>query len=174
MASVPTSCVIVKPIVSSLGTGQLAAKVNAFRRLSWTDRGVLFQAVLLLPLVGLSVRLFSFRRVQAVLEHLPSPKRRAGGTTRDTRLDAARVAYLVDVASRHTLLPSTCLHRSLTLAWLLRCEGHHGSLHFGVRKLDGQFEAHSWVECDGSVVRSRDAIEHDYVKLRAYGDGRRT
>ena len=47
---------------------------------------------------------------------------------------------------------------------------HHGSLYFGVRKLDGQFEAHAWVECGGSVVTTRDAGD-DYVRLRAYDGG---
>ena len=84
-----------------------------------------------------------------------------GGGAAARALDVAR---LVNMASRHTPLPNTCLHRSLALWWLLERRGFDSRLQFGARKRDGVFEAHAWVEHGGLVV-SDDQAEHDYARL---------
>ena len=61
-------------------------------------------------------------------------------------------ARRLDQASRHTPFSAQCLHRSLALYLWLRRDGIESSVKVGVRKLDGQFKAHAWVEVNGEVV----------------------
>ena len=68
-------------------------------------------------------------------------------------LVAARaIARLEDGAARHLVLRTNCLERSLVLCWLLERRAIGGQLRIGARKQDGRFEAHAWVEVDGSVL----------------------
>lgn len=46
-------------------------------------------------------------------------------------------------------LRPSCLVRSLTLAHVLREEGHDAHLVFGVRSGNGEMEGHCWVAVDG-------------------------
>lgn len=53
---------------------------------------------------------------------------------------------------RGVLYCPTWLHRSLTLWWLLGRQGIASELRIGVRKEQGRFEAHSWVEYEGVTL----------------------
>lgn len=73
------------------------------------------------------------------------------------------VARWVDVAARRGVFRSNCLHRSLTLWWLLRRRGLENELRIGVRKGSDQMEAHAWVEYAGEVLNDAPAVRQDYV-----------
>jgi hypothetical protein len=47
---------------------------------------------------------------------------------------------------------STCLVRALAASRLLAQNGYKSTLHIGVKRTDGVFEAHAWVEYDGRVI----------------------
>jgi hypothetical protein len=64
------------------------------------------------------------------------------------------------------LFHPTCLHRSLTLWWLLRRQGVASELRIGVRKEQGRFEAHAWVERAGVALNDRADIGQDFHRLR--------
>jgi hypothetical protein len=49
-------------------------------------------------------------------------------------------------------LRPSCLARSLTLARVLREEGHDACIVFGVRSDNGEMEGHCWVAMDGTPV----------------------
>ena len=49
---------------------RFAAKLTSVRRLAWNDRWLLLQAGLLVPVLGLSLRVISFRRIYSVLRRL--------------------------------------------------------------------------------------------------------
>jgi hypothetical protein len=55
------------------------------------------------------------------------------------------------ILSRLGLHPS-CLVRSLTLARVLREEGHDAQLVFGVRSGNGDMDGHCWVAVDGRAL----------------------
>ncbi len=142
------------------------SRFGTLRRLSWQDRWVLLQALLLVAGIGLALRVTSFNRVHSVLRSLLPPA--------DTQVDqmdglvaprALRLARIVDIASRHTQLSNTCLHRSLALWWLLGRRRLCCSLRFGVRKDGGRFQAHAWVEHRGAVINDRPTVGRDYVPL---------
>lgn len=144
---------------------RLWSKLETLRRLSWPDRALLVQAGVLVVVVGLVLRVASFQRVHALLGRFTprvEPPVTADGVPASARvLDVAR---LVTMASRHTPLANSCLHRSLALWWLLQRRGFDSRLQFGARRRDGAFEAHAWVE-HGGVVISDDQAEHGYARL---------
>jgi hypothetical protein len=62
---------------------------------------------------------------------------------------AQRAAALAEIAGRRGAVRATCLRQALFLHWLLRRQGLLPVLRLGVRKTDGVFDAHAWVELDG-------------------------
>jgi hypothetical protein len=69
------------------------------------------------------------------------------------QLTAARaLAQAVAVAGRHSPLGSTCFHQSLALWWMLKARGIAGELRIGIRREEGPFAAHAWVQCAGVAL----------------------
>jgi Transglutaminase-like superfamily len=116
-----------------------------FRQLSWLERRLFIQALLLLPLGALALRLVSFKRLQSHLTRLAPVKKFSEEMTQSARV----TNVLVRAAARHGVYRATCLPQSLTLWWLLRRRGIESDLRFGARKEAGKMEAHAWVELRG-------------------------
>ena len=116
-----------------------------FWRLSCLERQLFIQALLLLPLSALALRLISFKRLQSFLIHLAPVKQ----PSKEIPPNARSTHVLVQAAARHGAYCATCLPQSLTLWWLLRRQGVESDLRFGARKEAGQIEAHAWVELLG-------------------------
>jgi hypothetical protein len=138
--------------------------LRKFSLLPATDRWLLIKTTLLLESIKLGMWLLPFRTLHRVLT------RAAGATARLRPADhtsAERVAWAVDVASRHTPGLKTCLARSLVAQALLTRHGHPALLHIGVvRGEQGQFQAHAWVESKGEIVIGGSELEH-YTPLAA-------
>jgi Transglutaminase-like superfamily len=110
------------------------------------------------------LRVCSVKRVYTGMAALSRPERRAR-RARLTPVRAREISGLVAIASRHTLARPTCLHRSLTLWWLLRRRGFDCSLKLGTRKRDGRFEAHAWIEQGGIVINDDADTDRRYSPL---------
>lgn len=140
----------------------IARKVRTFSRLERPDRTLLLHACVLIPLVRMALGVARFQTVSAGLTRLggrvPAPRTNALSAAR-------RVSRVVDMAARHTVWSSSCLHRSTVLWWLLRRQGLGGLLRFGVRRHRGGFEAHAWVEYEGTVLNETPAGVEAYVAL---------
>jgi hypothetical protein len=65
------------------------------------------------------------------------------------------------IAARNLFFEATCLERSIVLWWLLRSRGIPVELRVGGRKQAERFEAHAWVEFEGTVLGD-DAGAHDH------------
>lgn len=135
-------------------------------RLSWAERGRLMQAWFMLHGVALALRWAGFQRVYRFLE-------RGIGTIAPTvgdemqRADQACVlARLVQGAAVWSLHAPTCLHRSLTLWWLLGRQGIASELRIGVRKEQGRFEAHAWVEREGVALNGELDVGSRFAAFR--------
>ena len=134
-----------------------------FWRLSWAERGWLLQAWLLLHGVALALRWVGFQRVYGWLDHWSAG---VGGPMvgEDRILTQARaMVRLVQGAAAWSLFHPTCLHRALTLWWLLRRRGVASELRIGVRLEQGRFEAHAWVERQGAALNDRADIGQDFA-----------
>jgi len=140
-----------------------------FRRFSALDptaRNVFLRAVVLLPLVTLSLRWRGFRATQASLKLLLTNTHPESGTD-SANQDAAVTARMVNAADRHGLVHPSCLAKSLTLWWLLGRQGISSRLRIGIRKENEKFEAHAWVERDGAALNDLDEHHHHYAAFDA-------
>ena len=140
-----------------------------FRRFNALERPaqeLFLRAVVLLPLVTLSLRWRGFGRTQASLKLILSnahPEHEPGLVSRD----AAVTAHMVNAADRHGLVRPSCLAKSLTLWWLLGRQGIPSRLRIGIRKEKEKFEAHAWVERNGTALNEPDEPHHHYAAFDA-------
>ena len=140
-------------------------KCRKFLRLSGRERCWLFQALLLLPLTALVLRLLGLRLSHSAL----ASSARCPPNPRAARLAAEteKVTRMVQLASAHSFFRPHCLHRSLVLWWLLRRAGIEGELRIGVSKQAGRLSAHAWVECGGSALNERGDVRQRFAPLAA-------
>lgn len=131
-------------------------------RLSWSDRWILLQAFVWLPVIGASLRMCSFAALHAVLSRLPPGRMKYSEST--PRLEHARtVARLVRAAGAHGFYHATCLPESLVLWSILRRHGTEATLYAGVRKTAQRVEAHAWVTCDGVALNDDDDVHERFA-----------
>ncbi len=124
------------------------------------------RAVVLLPLVALSLRWRGFRATQAALQRFLS-KANPGPAAALLSKAAAVTAHMVNAADRQGLVHPSCLAKSLTLWWLLGRQGIPSHLRIGIRKEKETFEAHAWVERDGTALNEPDEPHHHYAAFDA-------
>jgi hypothetical protein len=133
-------------------------RLGRFSRLPTTEQWLLIKAALLVEAIKLGMWLLPFRTLRRLLARAadtPLRVRRAERTT-----SAERVAWAVEVASRHTPGIKTCLAQALAAQVLLARRGHPALLHIGVARGDrGQFEAHAWVESEGRIMIGGSELE---------------
>jgi hypothetical protein len=126
-------------------------RLRRFSELERSAQNLFLRAIVLLPLVSLSLRWRGFRATRATLERFP-PKVNLQQEDAAASGRAAQTAHMVSLADRHGLVHPSCLAKSLTLWWLLRREGIPVDLRIGIRKENEKFEAHAWVERDGAAL----------------------
>jgi hypothetical protein len=132
------------------------ANWQKFTELSRSEQWLLLQALLVLPLMGLGLRLLGLRRLQGLLSHWPLKK--PGDVQEEAIFAVAQAqARMVQVAARYGLYRATCLRQSLALWWLLRYHGIESNLRIGVKSVDSGLEAHAWVELQGQPLN--DALD---------------
>jgi len=128
------------------------------------ERWMLAQAVIILPLMALVLRLMGLRRCQRIflrfIPHNPALKTERPETT---HAQAFRVSRIVSLAVRHGIYPANCLQRSLALWWLLHRQGIWSELQFGTRREAGRFEAHAWIEIAGVILNDSDDVRLRYA-----------
>lgn len=139
---------------------------SKFCRLGWLEQSVLLQAMVLLPLMALGIRILGLHRIQAVLAWLaPLAGGRAEIEGEGIWQQADMIARLVTVAAWHGPYSPNCLQRSLTLWWLLRRRAIPSDLYIGVRKRANQFEAHAWVEHENRVLNDATDIRRQFISF---------
>jgi hypothetical protein len=141
-------------------------RLRRFRALERPAQVLFLRAIVLLPVVALSLRWGGFRATRAALQRFlsnanPEPE------TALVNKDVAMTAHMVNAADRHGPVHPSCLAKSLTLWWLLARQGIPSRLRIGIRKEQGKFEAHAWVERDGAAVNEADEHHHHYAAFDA-------
>ena len=91
----------------------------------------------------------------------------AGGDADAARLpEARRLALALVRAARFGVFRPQCLVRSLALSRMLTAHGIAGGLiRVGVRRKDGEFLAHAWVEFAGETLGDADEHVGSFVPL---------
>ena len=140
-----------------------------FRRFSALERparNLFLRAMVLLPLVALSLRWRGFTATQAVLQRFLSNANPECDATLMSKV-AAMTAHMVNAADRYGLVHPSCLAKSLTLWWLLGWQGIPSHLRIGIRKEGEKFAAHAWVEREGAALNEPDEHHHHYAAFDA-------
>jgi len=120
-----------------------------FLQLSASEKWLLFQGLLLLPVSAVVLRLRGVRCLVPALGELPPTFKSERGIALQQARAAAR---MVSLASRYGPYRGNCLKRSVATYWLLRRQGIDCELRIGVRKESNQIEAHAWIECLGQPL----------------------
>ena len=132
--------------------------LRKFLLLPATDKWLLIKAATLLEAIKLSMRLLPFQTL------LRLTARASGMSVRRSlhadRASTDKVAWAVEVASRHTLGHKTCLNQALATQVLLARRGYPARLHVGAAKgTKGRFQAHAWVESEGKIIIGGSGLE---------------
>ena len=138
------------------------ARLRRFSALSRPAKGLFLRAVVLLPLLSVSLRLRGFGATQRFLQKFITP-RKSGLPVTAAESCAALTSRMVLAAARNSPIPSSCLERSLSLWWLLARQGIATQFRIGVRKDGEKFAAHAWVERDGVAIDEPEAQHLHYA-----------
>jgi hypothetical protein len=141
-------------------------RLRRFSALERPAQKFFLRAIVLLPLVSLSLRWRGFRVTQAALQRFLSNANLEPDAALASKV-AAVTAHMVNAADRHGLVHPSCLAKSLTLWWLLARQGIPSQLRIGIRKEEQKFEAHAWVERDGAALNEPDEHHHHYSAFDA-------
>src|SRR5687767_12643808 len=147
-------------------SSMLMTSLDKVRQLSWRERGLLFQSVMLLPVIHAGLLLLGFYRLRRVMEKLIPLKPIHTPVSETEILQRGReIARIVSIAAQHGLYKGTCLRRSLLVCWFLRRKGIQSEIRFGVRMFNRKLEAHAWVEYNGVVVNDSASVHENYQAL---------
>ena len=143
--------------------------LESLRRFSALERPaqILFlRALVVLPLVGLSLK---FRGFEATRSALRKTLSRATPPADSDSLNKqiALTAHMVNAADRHGLVHPSCLVKSLAMWWLLGRQGITSQLRVGIRKEGGNLEAHAWVEREGIALNEPEEHHRHYAAFDA-------
>src|SRR5687768_13770460 len=122
-----------------VSSSMLLTNLNKLTQLSGNDRSLLFQSVLLLPVIHLALILFGYYRLRWAMEKLIPLKSSDALVSEAEILGRAReVSRIVSIAAEYGLYKATCLRRSVLVWWFLRREGIQSQICFGVRMIGRQ------------------------------------
>jgi len=136
-----------------------------FRTLDSNAQKTFGRAVIFLPWVMVSLRLRGFNktraRLQQKLARVPQTADPSPGPIVQT------VCRVVKAAGHYGLVHPNCLEESLVLWYFLRLQNVPAALRIGVRKSQGQFEAHAWVEYLGTALNQGEWTHPHYAAFEA-------
>jgi hypothetical protein len=135
--------------------------------LSWRERRLLAQSVVLLPSTVVGLRLTGYDRTRRVVHRLMGRGRRAPVPPRgEAEERIAETVRMVAVAAARVPLGSACLAQSLTLSTLLARQGIDSEVVIAVRPGGAPLDAHAWVEHRGEPLNETKEVVATYARLR--------
>lgn len=138
----------------------LMNKLRTWMDLTPHERSLFIQASALLPIVAMLLHLGGLQRTQSMLARLaPQPSL----PPKDAFHQAKRTAFVTGIAARYGKPWSNCLKRSLVLWYLLRRQGIASDLRIGVRREQGEFQAHAWIEYESIIVNDSPSIHQCFT-----------
>jgi len=134
--------------------------LKRYRALDRESQRLFWRAAFLLPWIRVSLRMRGYNPTFASLQaRLSSIAENASADPDQVR----KINRVVRAAVHHSLLHFTCLEESLGLWYLLRKQGIASQVRIGVRKSNGKFEAHAWVEYAGEAINQPEAAHVHYA-----------
>lgn len=148
---------------------RLSWALRRLSRTSWQERGLLLEAVALVPTVHQLQQRLPFARWRRLLERpepSPSVEARPGACQRRQAVSPLQVAWAVGVAADYLPGQYKCLPRAYAAHVLLARHGHRSEVRVGVARDErGKVEAHAWVDCEGATVVGQVENMQRFVRL---------
>lgn len=144
----------------------LMTNLSKVGQLSKYERRLLFQSVLFLPTIHITLYLLGYYRLRGVMEKM-IPIKPFDNPASETQIlqRAQEIARIVSIAAKHGFYKATCLRKSLLVWGFMRRQGIQGRICFGVRMIEGRLEAHAWVEYQGIVINDSMDVHKNYRAL---------
>ncbi|MBI5302702.1 MAG: lasso peptide biosynthesis B2 protein [Chloroflexi bacterium] len=128
-------------------------RLRKLRATSWSERWLLFEALVWLGMMRAAIHLFPFRRIADGLGLTQG----ADAVTLDSvrAAQAACIGWAVHAVAARVPWLSTCLVESLAAVILLQRRGIPATLYLGVAKdttAPEKMVAHAWLRCGDGIV----------------------
>lgn len=141
-------------------------RVVNFCRLHPAERRFFAAALLSMASIRLALLFWPLQRVIRATDSINVrwPRRNT------TPVGLHRAAKRISQAARLCSGPSTCLSQAIAARFLLGRIGLPSELRIGVRKAEGKFEAHAWLECpEGIIIGNPSPEGKQYSRMPALG-----
>lgn len=136
-----------------------------FRTLDPKAQRIFGRAVILLPWVMASLRLRGFKKTQARLREKLARIPDSAIASVDPIVQT--ICRMVKAAGHYGMAHPNCLEESLVLWYFLQREHVPVALRIGVRKSQGEFEAHAWVEYQGAALNQGEWTHPHYAAFES-------
>ena len=133
----------------------MGRRLDRWRALDGRDRRRLVGCAAGLAITHASLAIFGYARTRRIVERC-SRHAQPRTATAEELADAQALARVAAIAGRHGMVEATCLRRSLLLYGWLRRRGLQPVLLLGVAERTGPFQAHAWVEVEGTPLLDSD------------------
>ncbi|MBV6623084.1 MAG: lasso peptide biosynthesis B2 protein [Rivularia sp. (in: Bacteria)] len=135
-------------------------KTRTWRKFSLYQRYLFLQALILLPLIHLSLNFWGFKRTYSILGN-------TGNIGNGENLISSQIlttVSMVKTAAKYYKW-ATCLRKSLALWFLLRRQGIVTELQIGTRFEKEEFQAHAWIEYQGYAVGEPSGVKQYFTSF---------
>lgn len=138
----------------------MLSNIKTFFYLPFSHKLIFMKFSLLVPLVELGVKTVKFKRTFNLLKFFTTQNKTSVENEKSIVRRHANFLYLY-----HKQFPflGKCLARSLSLWFLLARKGIETDLKFGMKKEDGEFLAHAWIEFNGEPLVTKSELNENYV-----------
>jgi hypothetical protein len=140
----------------------VAQRVTKLLKLSWHERGLIVEAMLLMCLARMAVAFVPVRRLVPFFCRVPT------APPRSPPLELVRqVRWAVERGAVHAPFRAVCFPQGIVAQDMLRRRGVVTTLHFGAALHDAKLDAHVWVQWGEMIVVGGQARD-GYPSLVSY------
>ncbi|MFA5684267.1 MAG: lasso peptide biosynthesis B2 protein [Lysobacteraceae bacterium] len=133
----------------------MGRRLDRWRALSWHQRGILIRCAVGVSIIHAALAMLGYTRLRRLIERCSRHPQPRPATEADV-LQARELARLAAMAGRQAVGEAACLRRSLHIYGVLRRRGLRPVLQIGVGPQTGTFQAHAWVELEGTPLLDSD------------------
>jgi hypothetical protein len=137
--------------------------ITRLRQLDPAERHALYEALAVIPWMAMRLAAGGLKRTQRAI-----PPARDRAESPQSLAEARAIARAVAIAARRGIWRARCLPTALALQWILARRGIASQLRLGVRRRDGHFEAHAWIEHAGEPLIDGPGVHEDFAAFAAF------
>ena len=138
-------------------------KLTKFKECSALERRTFLLSMVLLPVTKISLMTIGFRRTYKLLSFCMPLKNEQISTSCQDLCQGHAIARMVKIAGNILPFEVKCLPISMVIWWFLRRRGIISEMRIGVKRFNGQFEAHSWVEMAGTPLNHFASVDEQFA-----------